>query len=34
MRVLIIDNLDSFTNNIAQYLYEVCGEHPVVVPNT
>ncbi|MFJ4372145.1 aminodeoxychorismate synthase component I [Pseudomonas japonica] len=34
MRVLIVDNFDSFTNNIAQYLYEVCGEQPVVVPNT
>lgn len=34
MRVLIVDNFDSFTNNIAQYLYEVCGEPPVVLPNT
>ncbi|OLS61408.1 aminodeoxychorismate synthase component I [Pseudomonas putida] len=34
MRALIVDNFDSFTNNIAQYLYEVCGEQPVVLPNT
>lgn len=34
MRTLIVDNFDSFTNNIAQYLYEVCGELPVVLPNT
>jgi len=34
MRTLIVDNFDSFTNNIAQYLYEVCGEQPVVLPNT
>ena len=34
MRTLIVDNFDSFTNNIAQYLYEVCGEMPVVLPNT
>ncbi|NUU38431.1 aminodeoxychorismate synthase component I [Pseudomonas sp. C2B4] len=34
MRVLIVDNFDSFTNNIAQYVYEVSGEQPMVVPNT
>lgn len=34
MRVLIVDNFDSFTHNIAQYLYEVCGELPVVLPNS
>ncbi|MFF8102512.1 aminodeoxychorismate synthase component I [Streptomyces sp. NPDC016640] len=34
MKVLIIDNFDSFTLNIAQYLYEVTGEQPLVLPNT
>ncbi|MFF1545107.1 aminodeoxychorismate synthase component I [Streptomyces sp. NPDC058291] len=34
MKVLIIDNFDSFTLNIAQYLYEVTGVQPVVLPNT
>ncbi|WP_137805714.1 aminodeoxychorismate synthase component I [Pseudomonas sp. G(2018)] len=34
MRVLIVDNFDSFTNNIAQYVYEVSGDQPKVVPNT
>ncbi|WP_339531020.1 aminodeoxychorismate synthase component I [Pseudomonas mucidolens] len=33
MRILIVDNFDSFTNNIAQYLYEVSGQHPVILPN-
>lgn len=34
MRVLVVDNFDSFTHNIAQYLYEVTGVQPVVLPNT
>ena len=34
MKVLVIDNFDSFTRNIAQYLYEVTGTQPTVVPNT
>jgi len=32
-RVLVIDNFDSFTNNIVQYLHEITGERPVVVDN-
>lgn len=34
MKILIIDNFDSFTHNIAQYLYEVTGVQPLVLPNT
>lgn len=34
MKILIVDNFDSFTNNISQYLYEASGEHPTVLPNT
>ncbi len=34
MNVVLIDNYDSFTNNVAQYLYEVGGESPVIVPNS
>lgn len=34
MNILLIDNFDSFTRNIAQYLYEVTGVEPVVVANT
>ncbi|NWB29779.1 aminodeoxychorismate synthase component I [Pseudomonas gingeri] len=34
MRTLIVDNFDSFTNNIAQYIYEACGEQPEIVPNS
>ncbi|MGV9563452.1 aminodeoxychorismate synthase component I [Streptomyces sp. NPDC003480] len=34
MKILLVDNFDSFTLNIAQYLYEVSGSMPVVVPNT
>jgi para-aminobenzoate synthetase len=34
VKTLIIDNFDSFTLNIAQYLYEVTGVQPVVLPNT
>lgn len=34
MQILIIDNFDSFTNNIAQYVHEACGVMPVIVPNT
>jgi para-aminobenzoate synthetase len=34
MKVLLLDNFDSFTLNIAQYLYEVTGTRPVVLPNT
>lgn len=33
MRILIVDNFDSFTNNIAQYLYQVSGIQPVILPN-
>ncbi|KZX22720.1 aminodeoxychorismate synthase component I [Rathayibacter tanaceti] len=32
-RVLVIDNFDSFTNNIVQYLHEITGERPIVVDN-
>ncbi|MDE1480176.1 aminodeoxychorismate synthase component I [Xenorhabdus bovienii] len=34
MKILLIDNYDSFTQNIAQYLYEVTGVEPVVVTNS
>ncbi|KOY64001.1 p-aminobenzoic acid synthase [Photorhabdus heterorhabditis] len=34
MKILLIDNYDSFTQNIAQYLYEVTGNVPVVVTNS
>ncbi|HEX5540785.1 MAG TPA: aminodeoxychorismate synthase component I [Micromonospora sp.] len=34
MKILLLDNFDSFTLNIAQYLYEVTGVQPVVLPNT
>ncbi|MGL5857764.1 MAG: aminodeoxychorismate synthase component I [Angustibacter sp.] len=34
MTIILVDNFDSFTLNIAQYLYEVSGIHPLVVPNT
>ncbi|PRP69615.1 aminodeoxychorismate synthase, component I [Chromobacterium amazonense] len=34
MKILIIDNFDSFTQNIAQYLYEVTQTVPVIVQNT
>lgn len=33
-KTLIIDNFDSFTYNIAQYMGEVCDEEPNVVVNT
>ncbi|WP_118987994.1 anthranilate synthase component II [Photorhabdus sp. CRCIA-P01] len=33
MKILIVDNFDSFTNNIAQYVYEVCGINPDIIPN-
>ncbi|TKI04611.1 aminodeoxychorismate synthase component I [Martelella alba] len=33
MKVLIIDNFDSFTNNIAQCIYEICGCRPEIIPN-
>jgi para-aminobenzoate synthetase len=32
-RVLVIDNFDSFTNNIVQYLQEITGQRPLVVDN-
>ncbi|MCG7498971.1 aminodeoxychorismate synthase component I [Vibrio sp. Of7-15] len=34
MHILIVDNFDSFTNNIAQYVFEATGQVPTVVPNT
>ncbi|MCG3472229.1 aminodeoxychorismate synthase component I [Xenorhabdus bovienii] len=34
MKILLIDNYDSFTQNISQYLYEVTGIEPVVVTNS
>ncbi|KQN45015.1 p-aminobenzoic acid synthase [Pseudomonas sp. Leaf48] len=34
MKILLIDNFDSFTHNIAQYLYEVTGICADVVKNT
>jgi para-aminobenzoate synthetase len=34
MTIILVDNFDSFTLNIAQYLYEVSGVQPHVVPNT
>lgn len=34
MKILLIDNFDSFTQNIAQYLYEVTGICADVVNNT
>ncbi|CAI8876627.1 Aminodeoxychorismate synthase [Pseudomonas sp. IT-P12] len=34
MRILIVDNFDSFTNNIAQYVYESSGVQPTILPNT
>ncbi|CDG19029.1 aminodeoxychorismate synthase component I [Xenorhabdus doucetiae] len=34
MKILLIDNYDSFTQNIAQYLYEVTGVEPAVVANS
>lgn len=34
MKILLIDNFDSFTQNIAQYLYEVTGVCVDVVTNT
>lgn len=33
MRLLLVDNYDSFTHNLAQLLAEVTGAWPVVVPN-
>ncbi|MBF8740975.1 aminodeoxychorismate synthase component I [Pseudomonas guariconensis] len=33
MKILLIDNFDSFTQNIAQYLYEVTGGYVDVVTN-
>ncbi|WP_260115232.1 glutamine amidotransferase-related protein [Ornithinimicrobium sp. INDO-MA30-4] len=34
MVIALIDNADSFTANIAQYLYEVTGDQPLTFPNT
>lgn len=34
MKILLIDNFDSFTQNIAQYLYEVTGICADIVTNT
>ncbi len=33
-KTLIVDNFDSFTYNLYQYMGEVCGEEPRVVLNT
>ncbi|MDR3201814.1 MAG: chorismate-binding protein [Bifidobacteriaceae bacterium] len=33
-RILIIDNFDSFTNNLAQYVHAATALAPLVVPNT
>ncbi|TJZ67434.1 anthranilate synthase component II [Chitiniphilus eburneus] len=33
-KTLIVDNFDSFTYNLYQYMGEVCGEEPTVVLNT
>lgn len=33
-KTLIVDNFDSFTYNLFQYMGEVCGEEPDVVLNT
>jgi para-aminobenzoate synthetase len=33
-RVLIIDNFDSFTNNIADDVHQVTGERPIILENT
>lgn len=34
MSIALIDNADSFTGNIAQYLFEVTGVAPLILPNT
>ncbi len=34
MKILLIDNYDSFTENVAQYLYEVTGSRVTILPNT
>lgn len=34
MRVLIVDNQDSFTFNLSQLVAKVCGREPLVVSNT
>lgn len=33
LRVLIVDNHDSFTHNLAAYLHEITGRRPSVVPH-
>ncbi|MFF0513162.1 aminodeoxychorismate synthase component I [Streptomyces sp. NPDC004250] len=33
MRILLVDNYDSFTHNLAHYLALITGQEPVVVPN-
>ncbi|MFI9612437.1 aminodeoxychorismate synthase component I [Streptomyces sp. NPDC052023] len=33
MRILLVDNYDSFTHNLVHYLARITGQEPVVVPN-
>lgn len=34
MAIALIDNADSFSGNIAQYLFEVTGQPPLILPNS
>ncbi|WP_086559791.1 aminodeoxychorismate synthase component I [Streptomyces africanus] len=33
MRILLVDNYDSFTHNLVHYLARITGQEPVVIPN-